>query len=83
MKETALRDGFIENQIDYYKNVYDTLHPHGYCELLMSKYFPDRHLKALAGQLETAQKEIEACKERVEAKPTSKAQTALKQANEK
>lgn len=83
MKETALRDGFIENQIDYYKNVYDTLHPHGYCELLMSKYFPDRHLNALTGQLETVEKEIVTCKERVENKPTAKAYTALKQANEK
>ena len=83
MKETALRDGFIENQLDYYKTVYDILHPQGYCELLMSKYYPEKHLKALEGQIAKVDAEIKTAEEKLEAKNTAKNQTALKQANEK
>ncbi|MBQ5321357.1 MAG: peptidoglycan bridge formation glycyltransferase FemA/FemB family protein [Oscillospiraceae bacterium] len=83
MKETALRDGFIENRLDYYKLVYETLHPTGFCELLMSKYLPKKHLAALEEQIAAAEKDIEAAKERIAQKDTSKAQTVLKQALEK
>lgn len=83
MKETALRDGFIENQLDYYKNVYDILHPLGYCELLMSKYYPSKHLDALHGQISTVDAEIKAAEEKLALKDTAKNQTALKQANQK
>lgn len=83
MKETAIRDGFIENRLDYYKLVYETLHPHGLCELLMSKYSPKKHLDSLENLISSAEADIEAAKKRIEEKNTSKAQTALKQAVEK
>ncbi len=83
MKETALRDGFIENRQDYYKRVYDTLHPAGKCEMLMAKYIPGKHLAALKNQIVAVEAEIETLKARVEDKPTAKAETALNQAKEK
>lgn len=83
MKETALRDGFIENRREYYKTVYDTLYPKGKCELLMAKYFPEKHLSALSDQITEAEGEIKVLEERLENKPTAKAETALLQAKEK
>ena len=83
MKETALRDGFIENRMDYYKRVYSILKPRGLCELLMSKYSPEKHLSSLDGQIAFVDGEIASAEKRVAEKPTAKAQTALKQAREK
>lgn len=83
MKETALRDGFVENRIDYYKTVYDTLYPKGYCELWMSKYYPDRHLTALQGQISRVNSEKEAAERVLEKNNTKKNQTALMQTNQK
>ena len=83
MKETALRDGFIENRMDYYKRVYNILKPRGLCELLMSKYNPEKHLSSLKGQIETAEKDLELARVRLSEKPTAKAETAVKQSEEK
>ncbi len=83
MKETALRDGFIENRMDYYKRVYNILKPRGLCELLMSKYNPEKHLSSLKGQIEAAEKDLESARVRLSEKPTAKAETAVKQSEEK
>ena len=83
MTETAERDGFLENKLDYYKRVYDMLHPAGMADLLMAKYLPAEHLKSLDEQICSAETEIEEAEKKLQLKDTPKLQTALSQAKEK
>ncbi len=83
MHDTALRDNFLEYPKSYYETVYHTLKPLGMSNLYFAKYSPQKHLQAIQGQLEQADRDIQTAEAKYQAKPTAKMETQVKQAKEK